>query len=172
MQTKDYPEVPDDFGHWLAGWIDGEGSFIITRKNEHHGTGYVSYAPYFDLKVRDDDEGLIREIIAVTGIGYTYRRPSRGASHPMFGWRVQGRDQTARLVEILDHFPLRSRKAADFAIWRQAVITLNGMLGKGSLVGRKPGGEPIRRAAQDWAPMAALKQALQEGRVYMPRMEG
>lgn len=35
MPAADYPDVPPHFGHWLAGFIDGEGCFGIRKSGDY-----------------------------------------------------------------------------------------------------------------------------------------
>ena len=102
------------FFDWLAGFIDGEGCFTIPDRQGHH-------APRFTLVVRDDDQPILEEIVARTGIGRLYRIAASGTSNPQAAWHVESKQGVAQLVRILDAHPLRARKARDYAIWREAV---------------------------------------------------
>lgn len=106
---------------WLAGFIDGEGSFNIS----HHGG---NYQPRFSLKLRDDDTSIIEEVqhfLAVgtvrkskcSPIGSKYYSPN---AHMQIRLDIIGSDNV-KLVEILDKYPLRSKKLRDYTIWKVAV---------------------------------------------------
>ena len=108
-------------GDWLAGFIDGEGSFNIS----HHGG---NYQPRFGLKLRDDDTAIIKDIQFFIGVGTVrqskcspptskYYSPN---ARPQIRLDVVGRDNT-RIISILDEFPLRSKKLRDYLIWKNAV---------------------------------------------------
>jgi LAGLIDADG endonuclease/Homing endonuclease associated repeat len=138
------------FGHWLAGVIDGEGSFTIRRGNSG---GYFS--PRFGIKMRVDDAAILNEIQLRAGLGSVYRpAPRRG--NPSCRWDVHSQVDAQELIEILNEYPLRSRKAADYAIWKQAVALSSAM----------PRGN--RWCRSDWGPMVALKQQLEAVRKYRP----
>lgn len=152
-------ELDPAFGHWLAGFIDGEGTFAIERCNPR--TGRPSYSTRMALILRDDDAEVIEEIHRRTGIGRVFRkrrrpdgRPGfRATSNPQVGWIIQSKADCALLVDLLDHYPLRSKKARDYAIWREAVIVREEIASPGP-------------PACDWSRMVALKDRLQAGRRY------
>ena len=110
------------FGHWLAGFIDGEGSF--TMQSFHGG---VDPRPRFSIEVRADDTPIIEEIHRRTGIGKLSRRHRKMATikdRPQIIWTVNRNADLRRLVEILDAYPLRAKKKRDYEIWKQAVPLL------------------------------------------------
>ena len=137
------------FGHWLAGLIDGEGSFGIGRVKDGYGLR-------LSIQLRDDDCEILREIQLRLGLGSIGRRPGRsGNAKPCCVWTVQSRADVEELVEVLDRYPLRSKKAAHYAIWRQAVEVWSGM--------------PRRSwGSRDWGPIIELKQQLEAMRQYRP----
>jgi hypothetical protein len=143
--------MDDAFGHWLAGFIDGEGSFNIDRNGPR-------FCCMFRLVVRADDEAVIREIADRAGFGQVYyRRRQKAASeneHGAIGWQVRTKADCHALVELLDRFPLRAKKARDYDVWRAAVAEWATIR------------YPRARMAQDWSRMAALKAALEGGRRY------
>lgn len=118
-----YPELPPDFGHWLAGFIDGEGCFSI----QLGGKGRGGPAPRFTLGLRDDDRSILEEIVRRTSIGKLYIETKR----PVVRWWVGRRSDLAALVRLLDAFPLRAKKLRDYAIWREAVVVYCEMQGYG-----------------------------------------
>jgi len=108
-------------GDWLAGFIDGEGSFNIA----HHGG---NYQPRFGLKLRDDDAAIIKDIQSFIGTGTTRKSKCSpvGSKYYSPNARAQIRldiigSNNTKLVEILDTYPLRSKKLRDYVIWKKAV---------------------------------------------------
>ncbi len=141
----------DAFGHWLAGFIAGEGCFRI-----HKEKGGSYYACHFTLKLRDDERPVLEEIVERTGIGHLKEDATRsGNSRPCLVWVVQSKAECAKLVAYLDHFPLRARKRRDYEVWRDAVrfwIT-------------QPKGNRWH-GPRDWSRMIAYKQAIEDARAY------
>jgi hypothetical protein len=137
----------DAFLHWLAGLIDGEGCFQIKARNRPYG---VTYACHFSLRLRDDDEEIVREIAARTGLGRVHWRSRNGlGGNDTVVWEVERRADVRALVMILDEHPLRSRKRRDFEVWREGVAEW----------------ATLRRGA-DWSRMAELRKRLVATRAY------
>ncbi|HEY2595269.1 MAG TPA: LAGLIDADG family homing endonuclease, partial [Chloroflexota bacterium] len=141
-------------GHWLAGFIAGEGHFRIhCSKSGHY------YSAAFAIKLRDDDSEILEELRRCVGLGTIYRQVRRsGNSKPACVWVLQSRADCQELVEILDVYPLRSRKATDYAIWRRAVAVWSTM----------PRGNRWR-GQRNWEAMIRLKRELESARTYRPR---
>jgi hypothetical protein len=138
--------VDDSFGHWLAGFIDGEGCFLISGKRE----GRLACAAC--VKLRGDDRPILDEIVERTGIGSVRHQPNTQRTHPQYAWLVNNKADCLALVALLDRFPLRAKKARDYAIWREGVLDW-------TRVDR-------RRGRSDWSRMSALKAALEAGRKF------
>jgi hypothetical protein len=152
--------IDDAFGHWLAGFIDGEGCFALRRHNPSHICGH-SWGAIFVLKVRDDDAAIIEEIAARTGLGrVTYGRAPSGYrnTRPQAKWQVQSKADCVALADLLDRYPLRAKKARDLAVWSKAVrLRLQTVNGGPSARERN---EPI------WAEIAELYEELSLLRAY------
>lgn len=117
--------VPDDWGHWFAGFIDGEGSFRMNlRKSGKLDT------PNFKITLRDDDRQIIYGIKGILGIGQV--RPNKGRDihtngkiykgKPTLSFSITNLNDSFRLTTVLDRYPLRSKKRRDYALWREAVM--------------------------------------------------
>ena len=137
----------DGFGFWLAGLIDGEGSFTITPNRP-------GFTCRLTLGLRDDDSEILTEIRDRTGLGRVLlHKRSGGNRQPLSLWRVERKADCQALCAILDAFPLRSKKSKDYAIWREAVDLMAAMTGA---VGP---GQP-----RDWSAVAELKEKLADVR--------
>lgn len=109
---------------WFAGFADGEGSFLLSHTRAPK-RGRPTVCPRFTLQLRADDIGILRQLCDSFGGSLCYvkndGRTTPGAN-PSWTWQVGGRKALLALVAYFDHHPLRAKKAADFAIWREAVI--------------------------------------------------
>jgi len=148
------------FLDWLSGFVDGEGSFTVIRKNRRRSSGFVCD---FRLCVRDDDCMVIEEIKRHTGIGKVEYSKSYGKrherhGHPQVSWRVYTKADCRALIRILDRNPLRTKKARDYGIWRTAVLHWVAMPSWGTKL-------------RNWAAVAALKAELENGRRYRSSLE-
>ena len=115
----DIDEIDPAFGHWLAGFIDGEGCFVVSPNNQ----GY--YYARFHIKVRDDDADIILEAHERLGLGQIYYRQHEGTtSNPAIVWAIQRQSECREFAAFLDRFPLRAKKKKDFAIWKEALDEL------------------------------------------------
>ena len=140
--------ISDDFGYWLAGLIDGEGCFHIKRVGGAGGSLICTMI----VGLRVDDRPILEEVRQATGIGALYE--ARRPSCTLLRWEVTRKAECVELISILDRYPLRTRKARDYALWREAVNTWQ-------LV--------VARRRADWTRMAELKVELEHGRRPLAR---
>lgn len=144
--------MEDGFGHWLAGFIDGEGCFSIVRLKRE---GRICWALRFTLKLRADDRPILDECQRRAGGLGTIRETRPKGHHPQAMWVIESRDGCLALAEILDRFPLRAKKARDYAIWREALDEW----GNGA-TGHRWSGQ------RDWSKIAALRERLDQVRQF------
>lgn len=130
---------------WFAGFVDGEGSFLITQS----GGGRSTNAPRFSLTVRADEAGLVATLRETFGGCVNFKRGTRG-SKPLAQWVVVAREDLIHLCDYLDRFPLRAKKARDYAIWREAV--------------RRYCARPLAEIQQE---LAVMREALVSAREYV-----
>ncbi len=146
---------PDEhFGHWFAGFADGEGSFVITRRGAN-GTGYGCS---FIIIVRADDRPILEEIRDRFQIGLIHAiKPSRVTSghhsRAGAGLYITRKEDVLRLVAVFDRYPLRAKKRNDYQIWRDAVMLWTSRVGV-----RGPGKRSTPHPVQ--ARLAELKEEL------------
>jgi hypothetical protein len=113
------PPLAATDGHFLAGFIEAEGSFCVRPNN-----GGQNWNCSMSLKVRDDDMALIGDLMRLTGLGHINRVPAHRTSNPQVRWQVVSRTECLRLAELLRDFPLRGRKRREAAVWSRAVRDL------------------------------------------------
>lgn len=77
--------------------------------------------PRFILALREDDAEILIRIRGVLGFGRLVWCPRRGATNPAIQFRVQGLRNCMKLVQVLDRFPLRSKKRIQYEIWSAAI---------------------------------------------------
>lgn len=112
-------EPGDDFGHWLAGLSDGEGCFLLNLARERPLSSAIR--PQFSINLRADDRPILLFIAAQLGFGHV-SKAGGGEHSPMACYRVAGVAACLSMVELFDRYPLRTRKRADYVIWRKAVL--------------------------------------------------
>lgn len=117
-------EEQEAFYNWLAGFIDGEGCFLIIKDPRS-----IQYVASFALRLRDDDMDIILEIQEKTRIGVVYRSAPVKTSRAMAIWYISRKSDAMCLVGILDSHPLRARKLRDYLVWREAVLEQSKLIG-------------------------------------------
>jgi len=112
----------DSFGHWFTGLVDGEGCFharIHIRKDDH----VRCLVAYFSLKLRADDTPMLEVIRDALGVGHIYKHNEKLSKWPQADYRVNHRNDLRRtIVPHFDMYPLRSKKARDYEVWREIIL--------------------------------------------------
>lgn len=162
----------DAFGHWLSGFTDGEGCFYLGRRHDRKriARGIITDSPFahFCIGLRLDDMAILGRIQAFFGVGWLNSGPVyRGKSKPHAEFRVIRTKELIRVViPHFERYPLRAKKARDFAVWKQAVELLHRV---GAKSRHHPGklGAVSRWTEEDRREFEALTLSLREGRQYM-----
>jgi hypothetical protein len=144
--------VDDSFGNWLAGFLDGEGCFVIEKSPQSVKQRTYGYFCACQVGLRRDDESILREIAARTGLG-TIRHFHPGRGNAAVSWCVRAKVECAEFVKLLDRYPLRAKKAPEYAVWRQAVLAWQSI--------RKG-----RNVPRDYSQMEHCAEALKALRAY------
>jgi DNA modification methylase len=100
------------FGYYLAGLIDGEGHFRV---------GAGERRCEFGMKMRADDEWILRQAIGFIRHGRITHEPRRDGSAPQAKLIIDTKDGCAALCSLLMRYPLRAKKLRDFLTWAEAV---------------------------------------------------
>jgi LAGLIDADG endonuclease len=101
---------------WLAGFADGEGHFGINQITEH------GFQPVFAITLRHDDWQILENIAAAFGGTVIIKRARRGREHDQLRYQGSSIATLDALKTYFDAHPLRTKKARDYEIWREAVI--------------------------------------------------
>lgn len=141
-------DVPPDFGHWLAGFVDGEGCFDINVQNSGR-----SIRCRLQIRLRDDDAAMLSTIRDTLGVGVVKATPDpRPTRYNQATWTVSGiADIIHVIIPLFEKYPLRAKKAKDFRLWARAA----------RLIHSKAHLTPDGREE-----VLALKRQMQEGRQY------
>src|SRR5215831_4963271 len=161
----------DAFGHWLSGFTDGEGCFLLQFRKM--GTAFIGVAR-FVIKLRQDDEEIVRLIHSYFGVGYVhYPRhldPRINGKDQVAYQAQRTRDMAGVIVPHFERYPLRAKKQRDFAIWRQGVEVLSRVQGrhkrgrKGNGLGRR--GINYRWTAAERTEFEELAEAIRRQRRF------
>ncbi len=162
----------DSFGHWLSGFVDGEGCFILIV---HAAKRFKTTIPCakFEIHLRQDDQSILADIRRFLGVGVFYDRTSRltpgshQKSKPQICYRVAKASDLVR--EIIPHFetyPLRAKKKNDFAIWKRGVELLHRIQQRQRRVVSHRGGTLPKWTIAERAEFESLVSALKEQRKF------
>ncbi len=116
-------EITDAFGNWFAGFVDGEGCFLISRDNRQNPKS--SYRCQFKIALRNDDRRVLELIRENLGFGKIYARPAyltrNRNEHAQAIFWVCPTGDCVKLAALFEKYPLRAKKQRDFGIWKLAV---------------------------------------------------
>ena len=113
--------------HYVAGFIDGEGSFSVSigvHKTLKRG---FEVRPEFEIELRKDDQDILERICKTIGAGKIY-----DCSYERYGWYPHAkfkitnqRDLIEHLFPFLDRYPLQAKKRKSYALFREIVIMMS-----------------------------------------------
>lgn len=119
--------MDDAFGHWLAGFTDGEGAFTICRVSSRNGNPNNRTWPNcrYEVTLRADDSAMLVEIQRELGMGNitVHTKPNLRVPGALGAVRltVTRIEDCVKLVEFFHRYPLRAKKRAQFLVWAEAV---------------------------------------------------
>jgi hypothetical protein len=105
--------IPDDLGHYLAGFVDGEGSFNVPIVRERDRLLPFRISLSFNVsQVGRSAADLLEATLTVGRI--------RGRPDGVFYYEVTRPDHLSKVVfPFFDRFPLRGPKAIDLSIFKK-----------------------------------------------------
>jgi len=104
--------IPPDLGHWVAGFVDGEGSFNVPiRRERDRGLPWRVSLSFNVSQIGSEAPTLLQQVFGAGTV--------RGRSDGVFYFEVT---RPSRLVErifpFFERFPLRGSKSEDLAVFR------------------------------------------------------
>jgi LAGLIDADG endonuclease len=106
-------EVPNDLGHYIAGFVDGEGSFNVPiRRSADRGLPFRVSLSFNVSQIGAEAPRLLRSVF---GAGTT-----RGRGDGVWYFEVTKPEELeARVFPFFERFPLRLAKCCDLEVFRQ-----------------------------------------------------
>ena len=107
--TMDNQQAKSQDLAWLAGLLDGEGSFILLRQKQTRGYSYKSAGYVPCVKVTMCDEltiNRVRQIFDTLVVGHygIDHRPAKGTRKDNWGTKVTGMKRCLKLFEALEPY--------------------------------------------------------------------
>jgi hypothetical protein len=105
--------IPDDLGHWISGFVDGEGSFNVPfRRERDRGLPWRVSLSFNVSQVGQELPELLKSTFDVGTV--------RGRSDGVFYFEVtRPKHLEDRVFPFFERFALRGSKAGDLLIFRQ-----------------------------------------------------
>lgn len=168
----------DQFGHWLAGFADGESCFQIwSARVGRWSRGGASFV----IDLRADDHSILSLIQAYWQCGKIRAGGSRVATYDdgktkrtytVKEKRIFRVDAMADLERVViphfERYPLRAKKARDFVVWKRGVILLNRIIRRPRRV--RPGGYGSgtypKWTADEWREFKELVAVMKQQRQF------
>lgn len=111
--------------HWLVGFIEAEGSFMINIVERGKG---ISCQPLFQLSITEDDKETVEKMRSSLGFGRIQKRPSKywiakgmGNARDQYAYIVNGLTNAIRFINIFNPNLFRTTKKRAYLLWIEAV---------------------------------------------------
>jgi hypothetical protein len=160
--------IPVTLGNWVAGFVDGEGSFNVPFRREHdRGLPWRVSLSFNVSQIGLSTPDLLRSVF---GIGTV-----RGRADGIYYYEVtRPLDLADRVFPFFDRFPLRGSKADDLRVFQkitqlvlsgahlsvtgiEEVLTLRAPMNRGGK--RKYRDEEIIQSLRNWESSEAIRRA-------------
>src|SRR3989344_6100926 len=110
--------------HYVAGFVDGEGSFSISIGKDAEYRRGVQVRAEFEIELRADDQEILERILVTIGCGKIY-----DCSYDRYGWyphvkyKITGaKDMIDYLFPFLDQYNLQAKKRGAYKLFKQIVL--------------------------------------------------
>ena len=160
--------IPRDLGHYVAGFVDGEGSFNVPiRRERDRGLPFRVSLSFNVSQIGPEAPELLRSVFGVGTV--------RGRADGVFYFEVtKPRNLEERVFPFFDRFPIRGPKANDLAVFRRItelvqsgrhltprgigeVLVLRGPMNRGGK--RRRTDDEIIEALRIWESSEAIRRA-------------
>ena len=130
--------VNDAFGYWFSGFFDGEGCLTMSGQGRMGKKGVIRRRDLgVSISLREDDAGTLEYIqneIKTGKLSHAKRKPNplKPKWHKAVAFRISNlKDLAEIVVPLFEKYPLHTKKAKEFEIWKvlvidQYVLTLGG----------------------------------------------
>jgi len=161
-------EVPDDLGHYVAGFVDGEGSFNVPiRRAVDRGLPFRVSLSFNVSQIGEEMPHLLRSVFGAGTV--------RGRSDGVWYFEITRPDELeVRALAFFERFELRSAKARDLAVFREItarvqagrhlsvegiieILALRGPMNRGGK--RRRTDDEIVEALRKWESSEAIRRA-------------
>lgn len=113
--------------HYVAGFIDGEGSFSVSigrRRRDYKHPRTIEVRPEFAIELRADDGEILERILVTIGCGKIY-----DCSYDRYGWYPHRKYKITSVKELISHlfpfldkYPLQAKKAKVYHLFKEVVL--------------------------------------------------
>jgi len=98
---------------WLTGFIDGEGCFHTSIYKNNNKIGWAVKIE-FEIRLHVKDKVLLEEIQNYFQVGNIFINSRQGVS-----FRIQSPKDLAKIIDLLDLYPLRTQKLSDYILFKE-----------------------------------------------------
>jgi LAGLIDADG endonuclease len=160
--------IPPDLGHYVAGFVDGEGSFNVPiRRERDRGLPFRVSLSFNVSQIGPEAPELLRSVFGVGTV--------RDRGDGVFYFEVtKPADLEERVLPFFDRFPIRGSKAKDLVVFRQItelvqsgrhltprgigeILALRGPMNRGGK--RRRTDDEIIEALRIWESSEAIRRA-------------
>lgn len=112
---------------YITGLCEGVASFTYSR------TGLQSFVLYFAIKLKSQDKKILEGIQDFFGCGRIYSvKQNNGQLGSDIYYRVTKISDLEKVVRHFDQYPLKTKKAKNYQLWREMVFLKKENFGKPS----------------------------------------
>ena len=122
LEERGLMSVNPAFANWFVGFVDGEGCFLYQEGQ---------YKACLQIQLRDDDLPVLLEIqqhLQMGNICHLYPTENMlkntPGAQPVSRLAIYRKADCWALVLLFDEYPLRTKKAHDYTVWREIVLEI------------------------------------------------